>query len=55
MFIRFVNMLMSDVTYLLDESLTKLAEIRTLENELDDPNASASSNPVSNQMMEKRA
>lgn len=40
-------MLMSDVTYLLDESLTRLTEIRALENELDNPGAEASRNPVS--------
>ncbi len=28
-FLRFVNMLLNDATYLLDESLAKLAEIRT--------------------------
>ncbi|KAJ1655624.1 Ubiquitin conjugation factor E4 [Dispira simplex] len=33
-FIRFVNLLMNDTTYLLDESLTKLAEIRNLQQEM---------------------
>ncbi|RUP52168.1 hypothetical protein BC936DRAFT_138761 [Jimgerdemannia flammicorona] len=35
-FTRFVNMLMSDVTYLLDESLTKLAEIHRIQSEMGD-------------------
>jgi ubiquitin conjugation factor E4 B len=47
MFIQFANMLMSDVTYLLDESLTRLTEIRALENELDNPDPETSRNPVS--------
>ncbi|KAJ1970184.1 Ubiquitin conjugation factor E4 [Dispira parvispora] len=33
-FIRFVNLLMNDTTYLLDESLTKLTEIRNLQQEM---------------------
>ena len=36
MFTRFVNMLMSDVTYLLDESLSKLSEIHQIQTEMDD-------------------
>ncbi|KAL0082191.1 ubiquitin elongating factor core-domain-containing protein [Phycomyces blakesleeanus] len=35
-FTRFVNMLMSDVTYLLDESLSKLAEIHQIQTEMED-------------------
>ncbi|KAI8982485.1 ubiquitin elongating factor core-domain-containing protein [Mycotypha africana] len=33
-FTRFVNMLMSDVTYLMDESLSKLAEIHSIQTEM---------------------
>ncbi|KAI9269014.1 ubiquitin elongating factor core-domain-containing protein [Phascolomyces articulosus] len=36
LFTRFVNMLMSDVTYLLDESLSKLSEIHQIQTEMDD-------------------
>ncbi|KAI9321206.1 ubiquitin elongating factor core-domain-containing protein [Dichotomocladium elegans] len=35
-FTRFVNMLMNDVTYLLDESLSKLTEIHQIQVEMDD-------------------
>ncbi|KAI8604217.1 ubiquitin elongating factor core-domain-containing protein [Dissophora ornata] len=35
-FVRFVNLLMNDTTYLLDEGLTKLGEIRAIEVEMDD-------------------
>ena len=35
-FVRFTNMLMNDATYLLDEALTKLAEIKHLQQELED-------------------
>ncbi|KAI7869787.1 ubiquitin elongating factor core-domain-containing protein [Spinellus fusiger] len=35
-FTRFVNMLMSDVTYLLDESLSKLTEIHQIQTEMED-------------------
>ncbi|KAF9170198.1 hypothetical protein BGX20_009313 [Mortierella sp. AD010] len=34
-FVRFVNLLMNDTTYLLDEGLTKLGEIRGIEVEMD--------------------
>lgn len=34
-FVRFANLLMNDATYLLDESLTKLTEIRNIQNEMD--------------------
>ncbi|CAG8442490.1 7451_t:CDS:10 [Scutellospora calospora] len=33
-FVRFANLLMNDVTYLLDESLRKLAEIHNIQNEM---------------------
>lgn len=36
-FVRFVNLLMNDTTFLLDESLNKLAEIRNLQLEMADP------------------
>ena len=36
MFIRFVNLMINDVTYLLDESLTDLAKIRELQTEMRD-------------------
>ena len=34
-FVRFANLLMNDATFLLDESLTKLAEIHNIQNEMD--------------------
>ncbi|CAG8606478.1 30901_t:CDS:10, partial [Racocetra persica] len=34
-FVRFANLLMNDVTFLLDESLRKLAEIHSIQNEMD--------------------
>ncbi len=34
-FVKFVNLLMNDTTYLLDEGLTKLSDIRNLENEME--------------------
>eukprot|EP00158_Paraphelidium_tribonemae_P008318 Partr_v1_DN28549_c0_g1_i2_m73322 putative ubiquitin conjugation factor E4 len=36
-FVKFVNLLMNDTTYLLDEGLGKLAEIHALQNEMDSP------------------
>ncbi|KAI0244575.1 Ubiquitin conjugation factor E4 [Massospora cicadina] len=36
-FVRLVNLLMNDTTYLLDESLSKLAEISSLQAETEDP------------------
>jgi hypothetical protein len=47
LFIQFANMLMSDVTYLLDESLTRLTEIKGLEEELEHPSPELAANPVS--------
>ncbi|KAI9276222.1 ubiquitin elongating factor core-domain-containing protein [Sporodiniella umbellata] len=38
-FTRFVNMLMSDVTYLMDESLSKLSEIHQIQTEMADQNS----------------
>ncbi|KAI9594512.1 ubiquitin elongating factor core-domain-containing protein [Syncephalis fuscata] len=35
-FVQFVNLLMNDTTYLLDEALSKLAEIRNIQNEMAD-------------------
>ncbi|KAJ3116866.1 hypothetical protein HK098_006463 [Nowakowskiella sp. JEL0407] len=36
-FVKFVNLLMNDTTYLLDESLAKLTEIRNIQNEMESP------------------
>ncbi|KAI8804051.1 ubiquitin elongating factor core-domain-containing protein [Cladochytrium replicatum] len=36
LFVKFVNLLMNDTTYLLDESLSKLTEIRNVQNEMAD-------------------
>ena len=36
-FVRFAALIMNDTTYLLDESLSKLKEIQTLQIELDQP------------------
>lgn len=46
-FTRFVNMLMSDVTYLMDESLSKLAEIHQIQLEMKDKAAWEAQTPVS--------
>ncbi|KAK9322484.1 ubiquitin elongating factor core-domain-containing protein [Lipomyces orientalis] len=40
-FVRFVALLLNDVTYLLDESLSKLADIHRLQSELSDKSATA--------------
>ncbi|ORZ17040.1 ubiquitin elongating factor core-domain-containing protein [Absidia repens] len=37
LFTRFINMLMSDITYLMDESLSKLTEIHQTQSEMEDP------------------
>lgn len=42
-FVKFVNLLMNDTTYLLDESLTKLSEIKTLQSEMQSPSYPTSS------------
>ena len=34
-FVKFANLLMNDATFLLDESLTKLTDIRNIQNEMD--------------------
>ncbi|KAH7320878.1 ubiquitin elongating factor core-domain-containing protein [Stachybotrys elegans] len=39
-FVRFVNMLLNDATYVLDEAFTKFPKMRALENELKDPSLS---------------
>ncbi|KAL7761092.1 hypothetical protein ACKLNR_007627 [Fusarium oxysporum f. sp. zingiberi] len=36
-FVQFVNMLLNDATYVLDEALTKFPKIRAIEKELEDP------------------
>lgn len=53
-FVRFAALLMNDTTYLLDESLSKLKEIQTIQNELDIPlsNASQEEQEARNQKME---
>lgn len=40
-FVRFVNMLLNDATYVLDEAFTKFPKIRVLEEELKDPSLTA--------------
>lgn len=40
-FVQFVNMLLNDATYVLDEAFTKFPKMRTLELELKDPSLSA--------------
>ncbi|EQL00225.1 ubiquitin fusion degradation protein 2 [Ophiocordyceps sinensis CO18] len=40
-FVQFVNMLLNDATYVLDEGLTKFPKMRSLERELDDRSLSA--------------
>ncbi|KAJ6439496.1 ubiquitin fusion degradation protein 2 [Purpureocillium lavendulum] len=40
-FVQFVNMLLNDATYVLDEAFTKFPKMRTLERELEDPSLSA--------------
>ncbi|RUS16656.1 ubiquitin conjugation factor E4 B [Endogone sp. FLAS-F59071] len=51
-FTRFVNMLMSDVTYLLDESLTKLADIHKIQGEMADTTAWGAQTPQQRQERE---
>ncbi|KAG0172642.1 hypothetical protein DFQ30_009975 [Apophysomyces sp. BC1015] len=51
-FTRFVNMLMSDVTYLLDESLSKLTEIHQVQSEMKDTEAWNAQNPTHRQERE---
>lgn len=46
-FTRFVNMLMSDVTYLMDESLSKLSEIHQIQTEMKDKASWEAQTPVS--------
>ncbi|XP_044723898.1 ubiquitin elongating factor core domain-containing protein [Hirsutella rhossiliensis] len=40
-FVQFVNMLLNDATYVLDEAFTKFPKMRILERELEDPSLSA--------------
>ncbi|KXN88270.1 Ubiquitin conjugation factor E4 [Leucoagaricus sp. SymC.cos] len=44
-FVRFVNLLMNDVTYLLDESLNNISQIHTIQTEMDDKDAWAAQPP----------
>ncbi|KAL6763344.1 ubiquitin elongating factor core-domain-containing protein [Haematococcus lacustris] len=48
-YVRFTNMLINDATYLLDESLRKLEELREKEQLLADPTASAALSPSERQ------
>ncbi|KAJ1504297.1 hypothetical protein HMI54_007245 [Coelomomyces lativittatus] len=50
-FIRFVNMMMNDTRYLLDEGLTKLSEICTLQTEMDSPQWTQLSNQERNEKL----
>ena len=36
-FVRFVNLMINDVTYLLDESLSEMIQISNIQHEMDDP------------------
>jgi ubiquitin conjugation factor E4 B len=56
-FVRFAALLMNDTTYLLDESLSKLKEIQTIQNELELPlvNASQEDQEARNQKIESLA
>ncbi|KAG0210185.1 hypothetical protein BGX33_005091 [Mortierella sp. NVP41] len=51
-FVRFANLLMNDTTYLLDEGLSKLAEIHSIEVEMDDKVAWAAQTPQQRQERE---
>ncbi|KAF9974459.1 hypothetical protein BGZ73_002117 [Actinomortierella ambigua] len=51
-FVRFVNLLMNDTTYLLDEGLTKLGEIREVELEMDNKEAWQAQTPQHRQERE---
>ena len=46
-FVRFVNLLLNDTTYLLDESLSKLAQIHSTQAQMADREAWARQMPVS--------
>jgi len=46
-FIRFVNLMINDVTYLMDESLGELAQIHTIQQEMDDQ-AAWNARPIEN-------
>ncbi|KAG0329633.1 hypothetical protein BGZ99_001240 [Dissophora globulifera] len=51
-FVRFVNLLMNDTTYLMDEGLTKLSEIHNIEVEMDDKATWAAQTPQHRQERE---
>lgn len=44
-FVRFVNLMMNDVTYLLDESLNNITQIHAIQNEMNDKNTWAAQTP----------
>ncbi|KAJ7863060.1 ubiquitin elongating factor core-domain-containing protein [Mycena olivaceomarginata] len=45
-FVRFVNLMINDVTYLMDESLSELTQIHTIQREMDDAAAWAATPPA---------
>jgi ubiquitin conjugation factor E4 B len=47
LFTRFINMLMSDITYLMDESLSKLTEIHQTQSEMENESSWQAQAPVS--------
>jgi ubiquitin conjugation factor E4 B len=48
-FIRFINMMMNDTTFLLDESLSALTRIHEVQEDMEDPAKWAAQNQVTNQ------
>ena len=46
-FIRFINMMMNDTTFLLDESLSALTRIHEVQTDMEDPAKWAAQNQVS--------
>ena len=48
-FIRFINMMMNDTTFLLDESLSALTRIHEVQTDMEDPAKWASQNQVNDQ------
>ncbi|OLL22473.1 Ubiquitin conjugation factor E4 [Neolecta irregularis DAH-3] len=50
LFVRFVNLMLNDATYLLDEALTKLAEISKMQKELDHPDSNTNQEETQNNL-----
>lgn len=48
-FIRFINMMMNDTTFLLDESLSALTRIHEVQTDMEDPAKWAAQNQVNDQ------